>query len=77
MSPECYEVRTVTEDEVVQHVRVEAGEGPGDGTAPVVTNQGELTDPQTLQQPLDIVRQLLQMRDKISTFKTDSLSVSP
>ena len=55
-------MRAVTEDEVVQHVRVEAGEGPADSTAPVVTNQGELGDAQTLHQTLDVVRQFLQFR---------------
>ena len=66
-SPQCYEMRTVAEYEVAQQVRVETGEGPADCTAPVVTNQGELSDGQTLHQALDIVRQLLQFPCDLNT----------
>ena len=52
-------MRTVADDEVVQHVRVEAGEGPADGSAPVVAHQGEPPHPETLHQRLDVVCQLL------------------
>ena len=73
-------MRTVAEDEVVQHVRVEAGEGPADSTAPVVTDQGELGDVQTLHQTLDVVRQFLQFRAEISIptlgAKQDKLKLS-
>ena len=60
-SPQCYEMRTVAEDEVVQQVRVETGKGPADSAAPVVANQGELGDAQPLHEALDVVRQLLDM----------------
>ena len=58
-SPQGYQVGTVAEYEVVQHVWVKAGEGPADGSAPVVTNQGELPHPETLHKSLDVVCQLL------------------
>lgn len=56
LPPDCHQVRTVADDEVVQQVRVEAGEGPADGAAPVVAHQSEPRHSQGLRQSFHHIR---------------------
>ena len=48
----------VADDEIIQHLREEGGEGPADGAAPVMPDQSKLLLPEVLHQGLDVIDKL-------------------